>query len=217
MLTADYAPPRLATDRQSDGEDRRSQIIDAANVLLGESGLEGLTVRALLKRTGLARRAFYDGFPGKDDLVLAVFERVLRAAADHFNKHFATCDDPLDCVRYFIYNITLGSSLTGDLVTADRRSAALSREHLRLAEARPAELNAALRPLLDCLTEQVERGMRSGQMRQGDPAVQSRLIYNLLAATTHTELLDEERVLLPARRQELADMIWQFCCRAIAA
>jgi AcrR family transcriptional regulator len=217
MSIADLDAPPAATDRRSDQEERRSQIVAAANGLLGEHGLEGLTVRALLKRTGLARRAFYDGFPGKDDLVLAVFERVLRGAADHFIGYFATHDDPLECVHYFIYNIVLGVYASGDPVTADRRSAALSREHLRLADARPGELAQALRPLIDCLTGQVERGMQQGQMRPGDPALQARLIYNLLATTTHTELLDECRVLDRERREELAEVIWQFCRHAIAA
>ncbi len=217
MLNADIAALPATTDRRGDHEDRRRQIVAAANNLLGEGGLEGLTVRALLKRTGLARRAFYDGFPGKDDLVLAVFERVLRSAADHFIEHFATCDDPVECIRYFIYNIVLGVYVSGDPTTGDRRSAALSREHLRLAEARPAELAEALRPLLDCLSDQVERGMRSGQLRQGDPGLQARLIYNLLATTTHTELLNEGRELVRERREELAAAIWDFSRHAIMA
>jgi AcrR family transcriptional regulator len=217
MATLETIAPTVIAERRGDCDDRRRQIVAAANSLLGEHGLDGLTVRALLKRTGLARRAFYDGFPGKDDLVLAVFEGVLHSAADHFLGHFANEPDPLECVRYFIHNIVLGAYLSGDPFMAERRSAALSREHLRLAEARPRELEVALRPLLDCLAEQVERGMRSGQMRPGDPALQARLIYNLLAAMTHTELLDDCNGLLLERRQELAEAIWQFCRAAIVA
>ena len=56
-------------------DDRGANLIDAAYAVLEEGGLDSLTVRAVLQRTGLARRAFYDRFSGKDDLVLAVIQR----------------------------------------------------------------------------------------------------------------------------------------------
>ena len=125
--------------------------------------------------------------------------------------------DPLECVRYFVTNIVIGGYDAGDPAVADRRGAALSREHMRLAEARPAELAAALNPLLACLTDQVEKGIRLGQMRPADPGLQAALIYNLMAATTQMELLKEDQPHDLARRQELAEAIWQFCRQAIVA
>src|SRR6185437_5015781 len=66
--------------------DRARLLISAAYDLLESEGLEGLTIRAVLKRTGLARRAFYERFAGKDDLVLAVFEQTIGLAASHYQK-----------------------------------------------------------------------------------------------------------------------------------
>jgi hypothetical protein len=42
---------------------------------------------------------------------------------------------------------------------SDRRGAAMSREHLRLAESRPNELQAALSPLITLITRQLSDGM----------------------------------------------------------
>ena len=202
-------------------EDRRRLIVSAADELICEAGLEGLTIRAVLARTGLARRAFYENFSGKDDLVLAVFEATLKEAATHFGTVAERLGDPLDGLRMIVEGIVLGrfhlAEDPGEVI--DRRAAALSREHLRLSELRPEELQAALSPLIGLIAEQVSAGIRTGQVR-GDcePRHLARLIYNLVATTTHTELIAEERTGADrAKREALAATIWDFCRRAIIA
>lgn len=207
----------LAAD---DSGDRAAQIAAAAYDLLDEYGLEGLTIRAVLAKTGLARRAFYECYAGKDDLVLAVFERTLLAAAQHFRDEAERLGPPLDRLRAIVSGIVLGV-VHYDQVGAghgERRSAALSREHLRLAESRPAELQAALSPLLDLIAEEVAAGIADGSVRPCDPALTASLIYNLISTTTHSLLLAEEEGRPDeARRTMLADALWEFCRRAIAA
>lgn len=200
--------------------DRKGQIIAAAYELLDEGGLEGLTIRAVLKRTGLARRAFYECFAGKDDLVVAVFERTLFGLAEFYEGRAREIGDPIETIRAIIQGIVLGryefEDDPGEFT--DRLSAALSREHLRLAEARPEELHAALSPLLGLIAAQVSEGIRTGQCRACDPDLQAKLIYNLVATTVHTELLAEEAGGPDVdRRRTLAGQIWDFCHRAIRA
>lgn len=206
---------------QAPDVDRGQLIVDAAYELLEADGLEGLTIRAVLKRTGLARRAFYERFAGKDDLVLAVFAQTLRESAVFMREQGAALAGPLDRIKMIVSILLLGAlgEVEGmDGEAADRRSAALSREHLRLAESRPADLQAALSPLLDLMTEIVADGIASGAFRSADPALQARLLYNLVSNTLHTELLAEENARLNRqRRKAMADQIWEFCRRAIAA
>jgi len=200
------------------GDDRARQIVAAAYDLLDEAGLEGLTIRAVLARTGLARRAFYECFSGKDDLVLAVFETTLMGAAEYYQALAAQLNDPLETIREIAQGIVLGRyGLDQDPgESIDRRSAAMAREHLRLGETRPDELQAALRPLLDLIAEQVRAGIRAGQFREADPDLQARLIYNLVATTAHTELIAEDRTGSDRKkRQRLAQSVWEFCRRAI--
>lgn len=201
--------------------DRAAQLAAAAYDLLDEYGLEGLTIRAVLAKTGLARRAFYESYGSKDDLVLAVFERTLQGAAEHFAALAAAIPAPLDRLRTIVDGIVLGivhlgQSPGGSL--GHRRSAALSREHLRLAESRPDELQAALRPLLDLIAAQVAAGIADGSVRPCDPALTASLIYNLISTTTHGVLLAEEAGGADeARRAMLSAAMWDFCRRAIAA
>ncbi|WP_132387443.1 TetR family transcriptional regulator [Novosphingobium sp. PhB165] len=210
-------------------EDRSRRLIAAAHQLLDEAGLEGLTIRAVLARTGLARRAFYERFQGKDDLVLAVFDTTLRLAAYQFREMAAGAGDPAEALGTIVRGLVVGQAqLAGGLpgqMAADQtlvggahlRSAALSREHLRLAQQRPAELKAALEPLLDLVAGHIADGMEAGVFRKADPQLQARLIYNLVSTTVHTLLLEEEgHAPNRSEREALAEAIWSFCLRAIA-
>jgi AcrR family transcriptional regulator len=197
---------------------RALQIVEAAYALLGEAGLEGLTIRGILSRTGLARRAFYERFTGKDDLMLAVFEHAIRAAAAHFDGEVKRLAYPLDRLRLIVHAIALGSDAnqaTGPDFR-DRRSTALSREHLRLAETQPAALQAALGPLLDLIARLLAEGMAAGIIPRASPERLAPLIYNLVATTVHTEFLQQggsDR----RERERLAEDVWRFCLGGILA
>lgn len=218
-LSDKIAPPQNIRAGEA-APDRARLLVAAAYDLLESEGLEGLTIRAVLKRTGLARRAFYERFAGKDDLVLAVFEQTLREAARQFREQAEALDDPEEEIRRIVIGIALRNAAIDGSETSDandRRSAALSREHLRLAESHPAELQAALSPLLNLIAETVARGIERGQFRKCDPALQATLIYNLVSTTVHTELLAEESATDQKQGQKLANEIWEFCRRAIVA
>ena len=207
-------------EKPDDGADceRTQSILAAAYDLLEEEGLDGLTIRAMLKRTGLARRAFYERFEGKDDLVVAVFAATLKEAAVHFDQETARLDSPLEQLRHIVYGLVHGSQPDSSLTIGMRRVSAIVREHMRLAQTRPAELEAALAPLLGVIADRISAGIRTGQMRESDPALQATLIYNLIAGTVHVELLMEESGEAgPYRRKRLADEIWEFCRRAVVA
>ncbi|HTH29462.1 MAG TPA: TetR/AcrR family transcriptional regulator [Sphingobium sp.] len=199
--------------------DRARQIIGAAHELLRDEGLEGVTIRAVLKKTGLARRAFYECFAGKDDLMLAVFEHTIKLATETYAEQLKAVPDPMERLRHIVISIGLGTSMAdGPGGAYNRRGAAMSREHIRLAESRPDDLQAALSPLLALIARQLSDGMEAGTVRAGAPQRLATLVYNLVATTVHTELLAEERVQAdPARRAELAADIWDFCRRAIMA
>lgn len=205
---------------------RSRKIVEAAYELLAESGLEGLTIRAVLNKTGLSRRAFYERFEGKDELVLAVFEQTIRRAAGQFADEVQRQADPIERLRRIVTLIGLGRNVAAEAgielpaAPLSRRSAALSREHLRLAESRPRELQAALRPLIDLIAKQLAAGMITGQVRQNDPERLAILLYNLVSTTVHSELLLQEGVhpnpSNAQRHQRLIEDLWEFCYRAIS-
>ena len=198
--------------------ERSRKAVDAAYEILDEAGLEGLTIRAVLSRAGLSRRAFYERFESKDDLVLAVFEETILRAARLFAENVAKIENPLDRLQMIVKFIVIGKSMQPGTTSNDRRSAALSREHLRLAESRPAELKAALQPLIDLIQQQLTEGMEAGVVREGDPKRLATLFYNLVSTTVHTELLTAEDIGVDHEtKKQLADDVWDFCRRAVAA
>ncbi len=217
-MMATISPPFTLHPGIREGErSRRQTLIDAAYELLDEGGLEELTIRAVLARTGLARRAFYECFQGKDDLVLAVFDSSLRAAALQFRDITGQCASPEEALRAVVTGIVVGQ-LGYDNMFDNRRGAALSREHLRLAQTRQGELQSALQPLLDEIAGHVSDGIAAGRFRDADPQLQARLIYNLVSTTVHTVLLAEEGGTAdPRERSALAEAIWEFCRRGIMA
>ncbi len=214
------ARPAQASSSDSEQETpclRKQAIIAAANELLDEEGLEGLTIRAMLKRTGLARRAFYERFSSKDDLVLAVFDETLAESATFFAAEIAQFADPLARIRHIVLGLIIGA-LDSENGMGVRRVSAIVREHMRLAESRPGELEKALRPLLQVIAAQISEGIRMGQLRDCDPVLEATMIYNLVATTIHPDLLSDGHGRMASdRRQKLADEIWEFCRRAIVA
>ena len=200
--------------------ERSRKIVEAAYDLLEEEGLEGLTIRAVLNKTGLSRRAFYERFEGKDDLVLAVFEQTIRMAAQFFGEQVAVLSDPMERLKLIVTYIVLGrgSQAVAEGVQHSRRGTALSREHLRLAESRPHDLQVALSPLIALIAQQLTDGMAAGAVRRDNPQRLAGLVYNLVSTTVHTELLAPESPHSDrAAKEQLANDIWEFCRRAIAA
>jgi hypothetical protein len=107
---------------------------------------------------------------------------------------------------------------------SSRRAAAMSREHLRLAESRPGDLQVALSPLVGLISRQLDEGMKAGQVRDSDPQRLATLVYNLVSTTAHAKFLAQEvarprraRRVQTAEDVRLAKDIWDFCRRAIAA
>lgn len=53
-------------------EAQRASLVRAAEAVLRESGVAGINPRTVSERAGMARSSFYDYFPSKDDLLVAV-------------------------------------------------------------------------------------------------------------------------------------------------
>lgn len=63
-------PPKQARSRET-----FNRLLDAAEGLLGEKGLEAATVPAIAKRAGVSVGVVYRRFPDKDNLLRAVYRR----------------------------------------------------------------------------------------------------------------------------------------------
>jgi AcrR family transcriptional regulator len=191
---------------------RSRRFVRAALELLAEDGLEGLTVRSVLDRTGLSRRAFYERFDGIDDLVLAVFEQTSREGAAALRAETDGLRDPLERLRFLIETMVVGAHSQASI----RYTVVLSRGHLRLAEARPDDLQRALEPITSLIADTLAAGMERGVVRRADAFELATLVHSLVAATIHASLLS--RASGPGTRGgDFAGSLWEFCLRAVRA
>jgi AcrR family transcriptional regulator len=67
------AVPKVSQEHKAGVRDR---LLDAAWGCLLEKGLEGMTTREVLERAGMSAGTLYHYFSGKDDLVMALAERI---------------------------------------------------------------------------------------------------------------------------------------------
>lgn len=67
---------RSAQQRRSD---RRDRLLDAALDLIGTQGYAAATVEALCAAAGVSTRTFYEEFGGREDVLLAVHDRITAA------------------------------------------------------------------------------------------------------------------------------------------
>ena len=61
---------------------RREQLMDAGLEVLGTEGWNGATMTAICVRAGLTERYFYESFADREELLVAVFDRITADAAE---------------------------------------------------------------------------------------------------------------------------------------
>lgn len=197
-------------------QERELLLIDAAHETLGERGYQGFTIEAVLARSGLARRAFYECFESKDALLLAVFARSLGEGAKYFaaEADAAPSRSRSRALETILRDLVLNSFNDVPPGSANR-SIAFSYEHHKLATSHPRELDAALEPLLGTLARVIAEGIDTGEFAAVDARAYARFIYNLVSTTIHSELLSGAGSAQTASHAELADRLCRFCFGAL--
>ena len=156
-----------AAGRSLEGAKQRADaevraLVDAGLAALRRSGSDGLTVADVLAEAGLSTRAFYRHFTGKDELVLAVFEREYERSAERLRAAVEQAPDARAAVEAWV-DETLALAFEPRRA---RRTAVLLREGERLRATFPAEFDAivagTVAPLAAALdTEHPERDARA--------------------------------------------------------
>lgn len=63
-------------------EERRSQLLDCAQALFFGNGYENTTIADIMRAAEVSKGGFYHHFSSKDELLLGVFERMVKQAAN---------------------------------------------------------------------------------------------------------------------------------------
>ena len=181
---------------------RSDRFVAAATRLLQEKGNTDFTVQDVVDRSRMSIRTFYKYFASKEDLLVAVYETVVaREAVPRLRKRIEKFRDPMLRFRAYVEGLVELTAKTGPV------GRMLINYQNRLAESRPADLAAAMRPQFELLVELISDIARTRPLRR-DLTVETaaRLThYTVLAAVHGCALGSEGAADIPART------VWQFC------
>ena len=166
------APKNLPTEtvepRSRDADRSQLAILASARDEFAERGLAGARMDSIAARAGLNKRLIYYYFGSKDDLFLAVLERVYADIREAEQRLHLEEIDPVEAIRQlvsFTWNYYLEHPEFITLLNSENLHCA---EHLRRSE-RIQEMNSPLVQLLDGV---LERGRRDKLFRAGIDPVQ---------------------------------------------
>jgi AcrR family transcriptional regulator len=185
--------------------DRLERLVDAARALANETGSASFTVAQVAARAGVNLKGFYRYFASKDDLLVALLEEDSRLGAELLRAQVDEQADPAARLR---------AAVTGtlELITwpgALGYAGVLIREHRRLAESRPEELNRALAPLIEVLAAEVHGAVDAGVARPCDPHRVARTMFALVLEAIHDVVLGRAEPLAEAK------FVWTFCWHGV--
>src|SRR6266481_782028 len=84
----------MKTQRIDIGSIRRDQIVQAAVAIIAEQGLQNLSLSEIEKKAGMSRGQLTYYFPAKEDILLAVFDRLVLLMYERIGKPAGQSCDP---------------------------------------------------------------------------------------------------------------------------
>lgn len=176
MEVAARLSERSVADARSRAELEVRALLDAALVVLGRAGIDGLTVAEVLAEAGRSTRAFYRHFRSKDELVLALYASESERANARRAARLATIDDPRAALDAWIAFVL---ALAYEPRTA-RRTRVLQAEGARLRHEFPTEFGRIFDDELAPLREILQRGLHRGAFPDAEPAIDAPVVHALV-------------------------------------
>ncbi|MGV0742510.1 TetR/AcrR family transcriptional regulator [Mycolicibacterium sp. XJ870] len=199
--------------RPSDGAraeagERASRFMKSALAILGETGRTDFTVLEVVERSKTSLRSFYQHFSTKDELLLALIEKIMAESTQRWRSETADLPGP-QALRALIDRITVAPASS----TQDSINRGLTFYNDHLAESLPREYARVLAPLHHLLQDILRRGISEGTLREGmDVPSTAALIMQLVLGCMRLRSLGAELNGVPID----GDHIYDFCVRGLA-
>jgi AcrR family transcriptional regulator len=189
-------------------QDRSDRFVNAGIELIRGTGDTGFTVQEVVDQSGMSIRTFYLFFATKDDLLLAIHETILATEVEpRLRKRCETEPDPVARLKVFIEALF---ELSGSAAPVTR--AFIVQQH-RLAETRPNDLDRAMMPQINLVSELLHDADEAGRLSANlDVERSAQLVHQLVLGIIEARALGSEKMgsLTP-------DQVWEFCSAAIGA
>ena len=186
---------------------RGDRFIKTAVEILGETGRTDFTVQEVVARSKTSLRAFYQHFSGKDELLLALFDRTIAQSAQSWRTE-TTGLDSTAALKLVLDRI----SQQPESSTQDSLNRALSLYNQHLAETRPREYARVLSPLHQLIRDIVGQGITEGVFNPGlDVGAAAAIVMQTMVGAQRLHWLGTELNGTPIDAGQLFD----FCSRAL--
>ncbi|HTX93517.1 MAG TPA: TetR/AcrR family transcriptional regulator, partial [Mycobacterium sp.] len=186
---------------------RGDRFIKTAVAILGETGRTDFTVQEVVARSKTSLRAFYQHFSGKDELLLALFERTIAQSVKAWRAE-TTGLDSTAALKLVIDRV----SQQPESSTQDSLNRALTLYNQHLAETRPREYARVLSPLHRLVRDIVGQGITEGVFNPGlDVGAAAAIVMQTVMGAQRLHWLGTELNGTPVDAGQLYD----FCSRAL--
>jgi AcrR family transcriptional regulator len=196
-----------ATSKTVDAEPRERRFMKSALAILGETGRTDFTVLEVVERSKTSLRSFYQHFSTKDELLLALIDKIMSESTRKWREDTAGLP-PVAALRVLIDRICTPAETT----TQDKVNRGLTYYNDHLAETLPREYARVLAPVHQLIKDIINRGIDDGSFRAGiDVDATAALIMQSALGAMRLHVLGAELSGVPVG----ADHIYQFCLAAL--
>lgn len=186
---------------------RGDRFIKTAVEILGETGRTDFTVQEVVARSKTSLRAFYQHFSGKDELLLALFDRTIAQSVLAWRAETNGLDSTA-ALKLVIDRVSQQPETT----TQDSLNRALGLYNQHLAETRPREYARVLSPMHQLIRDIVGQGITEGVFNPGlDVGAAAAIVMQTIVGAQRLHWLGAELNGAPVDAGQLYD----FCSRAL--
>ncbi|MCE9648631.1 MAG: TetR/AcrR family transcriptional regulator [Parvibaculum sp.] len=160
--------------------ERRAQIIEAATALLGEGGIERLSMRNIARRVGITQAAIYQHFVDKEAILFAIAEGFFNHLIEDTQRVEREVADPVERLRRSMRNYVENGLAHPDeyRLVFMTHAPGLKRQGAH----RPIPGDTEIQPTKGQIAyghmqDQVRELVASGLLREGDPEVIAEAIW----------------------------------------
>lgn len=181
--------------------DKREAILRAAIAVFARRGFFGAQVADIAREAGVAAGTVYLYFRSKDDLLVSVFERVMREAIDEGRAALEGVDDPVERLRR-IARVHL------ERMGRDRDVAIVVQVELRQSTKFMEQFSSMqLREYLGVIRDVIADGQARGAFRPGlSPTIAAKVLFGALDEMATNWVLSRRRYALAADADAVVDI-----------
>lgn len=181
----------------------------SALAILSETGRTDFTVLEVVERSKTSLRSFYQHFSTKDELLLALIDKIMSESTRKWRADTAELP-PVAALRMLIDRICTPPESTKQ----DKLNRGLTSYNDRLAETLPREYARVLSPVHELIKDIINRGIAEGSFRKNvDVDATAALIMQTALGAMRLHVLGAELNGVPVDARH----IYAFCVAALGA